>query len=316
MTARLGIFSDMVVFSTYAMQIIMAFTTLSMMFIMLPRVLVSARRINEVLDTDVHMKNGTATQGMDGQTGCVEFRDVCFRYPEAGEDVLHHISFTAGRGETVAIIGATASGKSSLVNLIPRFYDTASGKVLVDGKDVRDYDSAALREKIGYVSQRAVLFSGTVASNVSYGNGNREEAAISDAIDTAQGTEFVSKMSGDIHASIAQGGMNVSGGQKQRLSIARAIARKPEIYIFDDSFSALDYKTDRALRKALNARTKGATKIIVAQRIGTIRDADKIIVLEDGRVAGIGKHDKLMRSCPVYQEIAYSQLSKEELSYA
>ncbi len=316
MMSRLGIFSDMVVFSSYAMQIIMAFTLLTMMFIMLPRVMVSARRINEILDTNVHMSNGTKSKGSEGLSGTVEFKYVSFRYPEAGGDILHDISFTAHQGETVAIIGSTASGKSTLVDLIPRFADVREGEVLVDGVRVQDYDIHALRDKIGYVSQRAVLFSGTVVSNVAYGRKEWKKDEVLSAIDIAQGTEFVEKMPEGISAPIAQSGTNVSGGQKQRLSIARAVYKQPEIYIFDDSFSALDYKTDRALRRALAGKTSDATKIIVAQRIGTIRNADRIIVLDDGRIAGMGTHEELMNSCPVYQEIAYSQLSKEELSYA
>lgn len=319
MTERLSIFSDMVVFSSYALQVIMAFTMLTMMFIMLPRVLVSVRRINEVLDTKVHMENGTVCDGKPSLQGEVEFRNVGFRYPGAGGDTLKGISFTAHSGETVALIGATGSGKSTLVNLIPRFYDATEGQILVDGVDVREYDQQSLRNKLGYVSQRAVLFSGSVESNVVYGNNGQsalEASAVTEAISMAQAWEFVEKMDGGINARIAQGGSNVSGGQKQRLSIARAICRRPEIYIFDDSFSALDYKTDRILRGALNTKLSGATKLIVAQRIGTIRNADKIIVLEDGKIAGIGTHTQLMKSCPAYQEIARSQLSEEELNYA
>ncbi len=313
---RLGIFSDMVVFSSYAMQIIMAFTMLAMMFIMLPRVLVSARRINEVLDAQVRMQNGTQTEGKEDQRGCVEFRHVSFRYPGGADDVLSDISFTARQGETVAVIGATASGKSTLVDLIPRFYDASAGEVLVDGVDVREYDTAALRDRLGYVSQRAVLFSGTVASNVSYGRDDCDEERIREAVEIAQASEFVDHMSGGLKAPVSQGGTNVSGGQKQRLSIARAVYRKPEIYIFDDSFSALDYKTDRSLRLALAEKTGDATRIIVAQRIGTIKNADRILVLEHGRLAGSGTHEELMKSCPVYREIAYSQLSEEELKHA
>ncbi len=310
---KLPIFSDMVVFSSYAVQVILAFSLLSMMFLMMPRAMVAARRLNEVLDTEVTMKNGTVTEPATGETGTIEFRDVCFRYPDGGGDVLHHISFTAKKGETVAIIGATGSGKTSLVDLIPRFYDTASGSVLVDGVDVRDYDEEALRGKIGYIAQRAQLLSGTVASNVAYGAEECDDDKVMAALDIAQGTEFVSKMTGTIHAPIAQGGTNVSGGQKQRISIARAVYKDPEIYIFDDSFSALDYKTDRKLRSVLAEKTKDVTKIIVAQRLGTIRDADKIIVLEDGSIAGMGTHKELLETCLPYQEIAYSQLSEEEL---
>ncbi len=313
-TARLGIFSDMVVFTAYAMQIIMAFTMLSMMFIMLPRVMVSVRRINEVLNTEVKMKNGDQTAGTE-PAGSVEFSHVGFTYPGAKEEVLSDINLTIHPGETVAIIGATASGKTSLINLIPRFYDVSAGAVRVDGVDVRDYDMAVLREKIGFISQRAVLFSGTVASNVAYGQENPDGGQVWEALKTAQAADFVSGMPGGSEAKISQGGTNVSGGQKQRLSIARAIAKDPEIYIFDDSFSALDYRTDRALRQALEEKTHEATKLIVAQRIGTIRNADQIVVLSDGKVAGIGTHEELMETCDVYREIALSQLSEEELSH-
>lgn len=325
MTQRLGIFSDMVVFSSYAMQVIMAFTMLTMMFIMLPRVLVSARRINEVLDTEVAMQDGALEQPDTKTRGLVEFRNVSFRYPDAGGNVLEHISFTAQPGETVAIIGSTGSGKSSLVNLIPRFYDATEGEILVDGVNVRDYTQRALHNKLGYVSQRAVLFSGTVKSNVQYGK-NSEAAQsgenitelnrVAESVRIAQAEDFVEKMDGTYNARIAQGGANVSGGQKQRLSIARAVYRHAEIYIFDDTFSALDYKTDRALRTALNHELADATKIIVAQRIGTIRNADKILVLDDGKIAGMGTHDDLLRTCKTYQEIARSQLSEEELQNA
>lgn len=319
MTGRLTIFSDMVVFSSYAMQVIMAFTMLTMMFIMLPRVMVSVRRINEVLDTKIRMENGTASgEGLSCQ-GEIEFRGVSFRYPDAGGDMLKDISFTAHKGETVAFIGATGSGKSTLVNLIPRFYDATEGAILVDGVDVRDYSQTALRNKLGYVSQKAILFSGTVESNVSYGDNGHvasQSDAVAEAISMAQASEFVEKMTGGLSARIAQGGTNVSGGQKQRLSIARAICRQPEIYIFDDSFSALDYKTDRILRTALDRKLKNATKLIVAQRIGTIRNADKIIVLDAGKIVGMGTHEELMKDCSVYQEIARSQLSEEELANA
>lgn len=312
MTERLAIFSDMVVFTSYAMQVIMAFTMLTMMFIMLPRVMVSVRRINEVLDTKIRMKNGSVEGNDISRQGEIEFRNVSFRYPDAGGDMLKNISFTAHKGEIVAFIGATGSGKSTLVNLIPRFYDSTEGEILVDGVDVREYSQAVLRNKLGYVSQRAVLFSGTVESNVAYGDNGQpvpQNAAVAEAVSMAQAGEFVEKMDGRLSAQIAQGGANVSGGQKQRLSIARAICRKPEIYIFDDSFSALDYKTDRILRTALNRKLKDATKLIVAQRIGTIRNADKIIVLDAGKIAGMGTHEELLGNCSVYQEIARSQLS-------
>lgn len=319
MTERLAIFSDMVVFSSYAMQVIMAFTMLTMMFIMLPRVMVSVRRINEVLDTKIRMEDGMGSGNGLLQQGEIEFRGVSFRYPDAGGDMLKDISFTAHKGETVAFIGATGSGKSTLVNLIPRFYDVTEGEVLVDGVDVRDYSQKALRNKLGYVSQKAVLFSGTVESNVAYGSNGRslpQDGTVAEAVSMAQAREFVEKMDGGLSARVAQGGTNVSGGQKQRLSIARAICRQPEIYIFDDSFSALDYKTDRVLRMALNQKIKDATKLIVAQRIGTIRGADKIIVLDAGKIAGMGTHAELMKNCSVYQEIARSQLSEEELANA
>lgn len=319
MSGRLAIFSDMVVFSSYAIQVIMAFTMLTMMFIMLPRVMVSVRRINEVLDTEIKMKDGTLGSGEGSKQGEVEFRGVSFRYPDAGGDMLKDISFTAHKGETVAFIGSTGSGKTTLVNLIPRFYDATEGEVLVDGVDVRSYSQQALHNKLGYVSQRAVLLSGTVESNVAYGDNGQpapQGETIAEAITMAQASDFVEKMEGGLSARIAQGGTNVSGGQKQRLSIARAICRHPEIYIFDDSFSALDYKTDRILRTALDEKLKDATKLIVAQRIGTIRNVDKIIVLDAGKIAGMGTHDELMKNCFVYQEIARSQLSEEELANA
>jgi ATP-binding cassette subfamily B multidrug efflux pump len=320
MMDRFSIFSDMVVFSSYAIQVIMAFAMLTMLFIMLPRVLVSAKRINEVLDTKVRMENGTE-KGNTECAGTVEFKNVSFRYPDAGDDVISDISFKAEKGETVAVIGATASGKSSLINLIPRLYDAVSGEVLVDGVDVKKYDIKSLREKIGFVAQKAILFSGTVNSNVSYAAKENESAAetadlVNEAIDIAQAGEFVDRMPDKKASVIAQGGTNVSGGQKQRLSIARAVYKKPEIYVFDDSFSALDYSTDKALRNALAEKTKDATKIIVAQRIGTIKDADSIIVLEDGKIAGIGKHAQLMKECDAYREIALSQLSQAELEKA
>ncbi|SEF55952.1 ATP-binding cassette, subfamily B [Eubacterium ruminantium] len=313
---RLDIFSDMVVFSSYAIQIVMSFMLLSIMFVILPRVLVSVKRINEVIDTDVSILSGEVKDGVPGLEGTVEFRNVSFRYPDGGDDVLHDISFTAKQGETIAFIGATASGKSSLINLIPRFFDAREGGIYVDGINVKDYDLHVLRSKIGYVAQKATMFSGTVASNVAYTDGEISEKNLDEALSIAQATEFVSQMQDGNKAAISQGGTNVSGGQRQRLSIARAIYKRPEIYIFDDSFSALDYRTDKELRKTLKEKTGDATKLIVAQRIGTIRDADKIIVLEDGCIAGIGKHKDLMENCPAYQEIAYSQLSKEELEDA
>lgn len=314
MMERIGLFSDMVVFMQYAMQVIMAFLMLVMIFVMLPRVTVSAGRVNEVLDTKARIVDGKETQGKPGMKGEIEFRDVSFRYPDADGDTIHHISFTAHHGQTVALIGATGCGKSSIINLIPRLYDATSGQVLVDGVDVRDYTQDALRSKIGFVPQKAFLFSGTVSSNVGYGEGNASGAAIRKAVAIAQAAEFVESPEVGYSGTVAQGGSNFSGGQKQRLSIARAVARDPEILVFDDSFSALDYKTDRALRQALRQQTGGTTNIIVAQRIGTIRDADCILVIEDGAIVGKGTHRELMESCKVYQEIAYSQLSKEELA--
>lgn len=314
MMERIGLFSDMVVFMQYAMQVIMAFLMLVMIFVMLPRVTVSASRVNEVLDTKARIVDGKETQGKPGMKGEIEFRDVSFRYPDADGDAIHHISFTAHHGQTVALIGATGCGKSSIINLIPRLYDATSGQVLVDGVDVRDYTQDALRSKIGFVPQKAFLFSGTVSSNVGYGEDNASDAAIRKAVAIAQAAEFVESPEVGYSGTVAQGGSNFSGGQKQRLSIARAVARDPEILVFDDSFSALDYKTDRTLRQALREQTSGTTNIIVAQRIGTIRDADCILVIEDGAIVGKGTHRELMESCKVYQEIAYSQLSKEELA--
>lgn len=314
MMERIGLFSDMVVFMQYAMQVIMAFLMLVMIFVMLPRVTVSAGRVNEVLDTKARIVDGKETQGKPGMKGEIEFRDVSFRYPDADGDTIHHIPFTAHHGQTVALIGATGCGKSSIINLIPRLYDATSGQVLVDGVDVRDYTQDALRSKIGFVPQKAFLFSGTVSSNVGYGEDNASGAAIRKAVAIAQAAEFVESPEVGYSGTVAQGGSNFSGGQKQRLSIARAVARDPEILVFDDSFSALDYKTDRALRQALREQTGGTTNIIVAQRIGTIRDADCILVIEDGAIVGKGTHRELMESCKVYQEIAYSQLSKEELA--
>lgn len=314
MMERIGLFSDMVVFMQYAMQVIMAFLMLVMIFVMLPRVTVSAGRVNEVLDTKARIVDGKETQGKPGMKGEIEFRDVSFRYPDADGDAIHHISFTAHHGQTVALVGATGCGKSSIINLIPRLYDATSGQVLVDGVDVRDYTQDALRSKIGFVPQKAFLFSGTVSSNVGYGEDNASGAAIRKAVAIAQAAEFVESPEVGYSGTVAQGGSNFSGGQKQRLSIARAVARDPEILVFDDSFSALDYKTDRTLRQALRQQTSGTTNIIVAQRIGTIRDADCILVIEDGAIVGKGTHRELMESCKVYQEIAYSQLSKEELA--
>ncbi|MGP0578101.1 ABC transporter ATP-binding protein [Paenibacillus peoriae] len=313
---RITLFSNMVVFSSYAMQVVMAFMMVSMIFILMPRASISAKRIMEVLNTESSIVNGHETTGEESVMGQVEFRNVSFKYPDAEEAVLRNISFTAKRGETVAFIGATGSGKTSGINLIPRFYDVTEGEVLVDGVNVRNYNQQALHNKIGYVPQRAVLFNGTVVSNVSYGDNGRagaSEKLVKEAVGIAQGTEFVEKMDGQYQGRISQGGANVSGGQKQRLSIARAIYRQPEIYIFDDSFSALDYRTDRILRSALKKETGHATTLIVGQRIGTIKDADRIIVLDQGEIVGSGTHEELMTNCSTYQEIAYSQLSKEEL---
>jgi ATP-binding cassette subfamily B multidrug efflux pump len=319
MVNKLGLFGDMVVFSSYAMQVIMSFLMLAMIFMMSPRAQVSANRINEVLDTDITIKDGNINTNKTNEVGTVEFKNVSFKYPDADEYLLKNISFKANKGETVAFIGSTGSGKSTLINLVPRFYDVTEGEVLVDGVNVKDYTQEFLHNKIGYVPQKAVMFNGTVNSNIAYGdNGKGEisEEKIKKAIEVAQGKEFVEKMDEKYATHIAQGGTNVSGGQKQRLAIARAIARSPEIYIFDDSFSALDYKTDFLLRKALKEYTKDATSLIVAQRIGTIMNADKIIVLEDGVSVGMGTHKELLKNCDVYKEIALSQLSKEELENA
>lgn len=317
MQEKFTLFSDMVVFSSYAMQVVMSFMMLVMIFIMLPRASVAAKRILEVLDTEPSIEDGTRDTFPVMKDGEVEFKDVSFKYPDAEEYVLEHISFSAKKGETIAFIGATGCGKSTAINLIPRFYDATEGEVFVDGVNVKEYTQEALHNKIGYVSQKAILFSGTIADNVAYGENGKAPATQDDiamAVKVAQASEFVEKKDQGYDGYVAQGGSNFSGGQKQRLSIARAIARQPEILIFDDSFSALDYKTDRILREALRKECKDATKIIVAQRIGTIRDADKIIVLDDGQIAGMGTHDELMKNCEVYQEIAYSQLSKEELA--
>ena len=316
MADKITLFGNMVVFSSYAMQVIASFLMLAVIFIMYPRASVSADRIAEVLDSQTHIKDGNINTDTTDKKGEIEFKNVTFKYPDGDEYVLKNISFTAKKGETVAIIGSTGSGKTTLINLIPRFYDVTEGEVLVDGVNVKDYSQNFLHNKLGYVPQRAVMFSGSVNYNVSYGdNGKGEipEEKIKKAISIAQATDFVEKMPEKYESHIAQGGTNISGGQKQRLAIARAIARSPEIYIFDDSFSALDYKTDFMLRDELNKYTKDSTNIIVAQRIGTILNADKIIVLENGECVGMGTHKELLENCKVYQEIAYSQLSKEEL---
>lgn len=317
MAAKIGLFSDMMVFSQYAIQVVMAFMMLVMIFMILPRAQVAAGRISEVLETEPTIQDGASTDGEPGQRGEIVFENVGFSYPDAEENMLQGISFTAHRGQTVALIGSTGSGKSTVINLIPRFYDTTAGRVLIDGVDVRSWSRRALRNKIGYVSQRATLLGGSVTSNVAYGDNGAAPATpgdVVDAVDTAQAREFVEKMDGAYDAHVAQGGTNLSGGQRQRLSIARAIARKPEILIFDDSFSALDYKTDRVLRDALDDACRDTTRVIVAQRIGTIRDADQIIVLDEGKIAGKGTHEELMRDCETYRQIALSQLSEEELA--
>lgn len=353
LTDKLTVFSNMVVFSSYSVQVIMSFLLMSMVFVLWPRADVSAQRVMEVLNTEPIVKNGTkraADIAKTGQTGTVEFRNVSFTYPDSRESMLQDINFKAEKGQTVAFIGSTGSGKSSLINLVPRFYDVSAGQVLVDGVDVRDYDMVALRDKIGYVPQRSVLFKGTVAGNISYGDkpgendtveladtstpaGRKREALqlaadaandgkltdeqmsrVKAAADVAQASEFVNRMDGGFDSPIAQGGSNVSGGQKQRLSIARAVYRHPEILIFDDSFSALDFKTDRAVRDALAEEAKDSTKLIVAQRIGTIMNADRIVVLDEGKVVGQGTHKELLENCEVYRQIAESQLSESELT--
>ncbi|MBD2867111.1 ABC transporter ATP-binding protein [Paenibacillus arenilitoris] len=316
MPSRLGLFSDMVIFSSYAMQIVMAFMMLSMVFFMLPRASVSAKRVMEVLNTEPGIKDGGLKPSAGAGTGEIEFRNVSFKYADSDEYVLEDISFVAHRGETVAFIGSTGSGKSTLLNLIPRFYDATEGEVLVDGMNVKDYALRDLHNKLGYVPQKAVLFTGTVTSNVAYGDNGRAAGSADDvkkAVAIAKGKEFVEKLEDGYEGSISQGGTNLSGGQKQRLSIARAVYRKPDIYIFDDSFSALDYKTDRQLRSMLKQETTGATNLIVGQRIGTIKEADLILVLDEGRIVGRGKHHELLQTCEVYRQIANSQLSKEEL---
>ena len=315
---RLPIFSNMVVFSSYAVHVIMSFMMLAMIFMMLPRASVSAKRVNEVLETEPSIIDGGKKEGIQGIRGEVTFRNVSFKYPEAADYVLEDVSFTVKQGETVAFIGSTGSGKSTLINLVPRFYDASKGEIFVNGVNVRDYSQESLRNIIGYVPQKAVLFKGTVSSNVAFGDNGKDNYSDDDikkAVSIAQAAEFTDKMEKGLLSDISQGGTNVSGGQKQRLSIARAVYRKPEIYIFDDSFSALDYKTDRVLRNALKKETADVTNMIVAQRIGTIMDADKIIVLDEGRVVGQGRHRELLNTCEVYRQIAMSQLTEEELEH-
>ncbi|MDY5992609.1 MAG: ABC transporter ATP-binding protein [Bacilli bacterium] len=314
MVNKIVLFGDMVVFSSYAMQIIMSFLMLAMIFMMLPRAQVSAERINEVLETKNSVIEGNFSEKTK-ETGTVEFKNVSFKYPDAEEYVLKNISFKANKGETVAFIGSTGSGKSTLINLVPRFYDASEGEVLIDGINVKEYKEETLNNKLGYIPQKAVIFNGSVDFNVSYGKSSnkKSEEDVKTAIKVAQAKEFVEKMDEQYQTELSQNGTNISGGQKQRLAIARAIARNPEIYIFDDSFSALDYKTDAVLRKELKKHTKDATNLIVAQRIGTIMNADKILVLDNGECVGIGTHKELLKSCEVYKQIALSQLSKEEL---
>lgn len=318
MSEKVGIFGDMVVFSSYGMQVIMSFLMLAMIFIMYPRAAISADRINEVLDEDFAIKDGSVTKSDPKLTGTVEFKDVSFKYPDADEYILKDITFKAEKGQTIAFIGSTGSGKSTLINLIPRFYDVTDGEIIIDGVNVKDYKLEYLHNKIGYIPQKAVIFSGSVSENVSYGESSKKitKEDVVKAIEVAQGKEFVESMPDKYDSYLAQRGTNISGGQKQRISIARAIARRPEIYIFDDSFSALDYKTDFTLRRELKKYTKDATTFIVAQRIGTIMNADKIIVLDQGTCVGMGTHEELLKNCDVYKEIALSQLSEEELNNA
>ena len=318
MADKINIFSNMVVFSSYGMQVIISFLMLTFIFMVLPRAQVSSKRINEVLESDISVKSGTFT-GITKESGTVEFKNVSFKYPDADEYLLKNISFRVEKGETIAFIGSTGSGKSTLINLVPRLYDATLGEVFVDGVNVKEYDLKELNNRIGYIPQTAVMFTGTVEENVSYGDNGKEKPSlekVKEAIKVAQGKKFVEDMEGSYKAHIARGGTNISGGQKQRLSIARAIARDPEIYIFDDSFSALDYQTDAKLRKELKKYTKDATSMIVAQRIGTIINADKIIVLDKGECVGVGTHKELLKTCKVYKEIALSQLSEEELNNA
>lgn len=313
-SSKLTIFGDMVVFSSYAIQVIMSFLMLAFIFMMLPRALVSARRINEVIDTDVTVKEGTFS-GKTKDKGIVEFKNVSFKYPDAEEYVIKNISFKANQGETIAFIGSTGSGKSTLINLVPRFYDATEGEILIDGINVKEYKLNTLYNKLGYIPQKAVIFNNTVENNVKFGKSikSKTKDTVKEALKIAKATEFVNKMEEKEKTNLSSGGTNISGGQKQRISIARAIARDPEIYIFDDSFSALDYKTDAMLRKDLKKYTKNATNLIVASRIGTIMNADKIIVLDEGTCVGMGTHKELLKKCKVYKQIALSQLQKEEL---
>lgn len=316
---RINLFSNMVVFTSYGMQVIMSFLMLSMIFMILPRARVSANRINEVISSDISIKDGSIIKEENNEKGTVEFKDVSFKYPDADDYILKDVSFKVNPGETVAFIGSTGSGKSTLINLIPRFYDVTSGEVLVNGVNVRDYKLNTLHNIIGYISQKAFMFTGSVKENVTFGNkGGKKpnQDDIEKALEVSQAKEFVDKMEKKENSHIARGGTNISGGQKQRLSIARAIARNPEIYIFDDTFSALDYKTDATLRKELKKHAKNATVLIVAQRIGTIMNADKIVVLDKGKCVGIGTHKELLKNCPVYKEIAVSQFREEELANA
>ena len=319
MIEKINLFSNMVVFTSYGMQVIMSFLMLTMIFMIMPRAKVSASRINEVIDSEISIKDGTIDKKPTDEVGTVEFKNVSFKYPDADEYLLSNISFKANKGETIAFIGSTGSGKSTLINLIPRFYDATEGEILVDGVNVKDYKLNTLHNIIGYVSQKAFMFTGTVKENIKFGDNGKKEATeevVKKAIEVAQASDFVEKMDGKLNAHIARGGTNVSGGQKQRLSIARAIARNPEIYIFDDTFSALDYKTDAILRKELKKYTQDATRLIVAGRVGTIMNADKIIVLDKGECVGVGTHKELLKTCPVYKEIALSQFREEELENA
>ena len=317
MMDKINLFSDMVVFSAYAMQVVMAFMMLSMIFIIYPRASVSAKRINEVLETETSIKEGPKEK--TEETDTIEFKNVSFKYPDAENYVLKDISFKAKKGQTIAFIGRTGSGKSTVINLIPRLYDATEGEVLVDNLNVKEYKEQSLNDKIGYISQKAIMFKGTIKENVAFGKKNNKKVSkekVKKAIEIAQGKDFVEKLPNSYNYSLAESGTNISGGQKQRLSIARAIARDPEIYIFDDSFSALDYKTDFMLRKNLKKYTKDATVVIVAQRIGTIKDADQIFVIEDGELVGSGTHKELIKKCDIYKEIALSQLGKEEIENA